>query len=108
MRWTKYLNAASVIAASVVHASTLTPPVIPLLVRNPYLSAWLGNARDNPWERWPIFWTGQEVHNLDYPRLSCWRALIRILFADWILGPSIGPFCKHGLSIVRQTSRFIE
>jgi hypothetical protein len=66
MRWTKYLNAASVIAASVVHASTLTPPVIPLLVRNPYLSAWLGNARDNPWERWPIFWTGQEVHNLDY------------------------------------------
>ncbi|PQE16000.1 glutaminase A protein [Rutstroemia sp. NJR-2017a WRK4] len=61
MRWTKYLNAASVIAASVVHASTLTPPVIPLLVRNPYLSAWLGNARDNPWERWPIFWTGQEI-----------------------------------------------
>jgi len=44
-----------------VHASTLTPPVIPLIVRNPYLSTWLGNARDKPWERWPIFWTGQEL-----------------------------------------------
>ena len=25
------------------------------------MSTWLGNARDVPWERWPIFWTGQEV-----------------------------------------------
>lgn len=47
--------------AAIVSASSLTPPVIPLLVRNPYLSTWLGNARDAPWESWPIFWTGQEL-----------------------------------------------
>lgn len=63
MRWTNYLQAASAIAATVAQASTLTPPVIPLIVRNPYLSAWLGHARENPWEHWPIFWTGQEVWN---------------------------------------------
>jgi hypothetical protein len=57
MRWTTYLAAA----ASVVEASTLTPPVLPLIVRNPYLSTWLGNAREAPWTRWPIFWTGQDV-----------------------------------------------
>ena len=45
-------------------ASTLTPPVLPLFVRNPYLSTWLQNARDEPWERWPMFWTGQEVRVL--------------------------------------------
>ncbi|KAF2744793.1 glutaminase A [Sporormia fimetaria CBS 119925] len=43
------------------HASTLHPPVLPLIVRNPYLSTWLGNARGNPWDKWPIFWTGGEV-----------------------------------------------
>jgi integral membrane sensor domain MASE1 len=59
MRWTTCLLSAA--AAVVIKASTLTPPVLPLFVRNPYLSTWLGNARGNPWERWPIFWTGQEV-----------------------------------------------
>ncbi|KHJ32921.1 putative glutaminase a [Erysiphe necator] len=44
-----------------IEASTLKPPVLPLIVRNPYLSAWLKNARGNPWENWPIFWTGQEI-----------------------------------------------
>src|SRR3981081_1610652 len=57
MRWTTYLAAA----ATVIEASTLTPPGLPLLVRNPYLSTWLANARDAPWTSWPIFWTGQEV-----------------------------------------------
>lgn len=60
MRWSKYLGAAAA-AVSAVEASTLTPPVVPLIVRNPYLSTWLGHARDLPWEHWPIFWTGQEV-----------------------------------------------
>ncbi len=41
--------------------STLTPPVLPLIVRNPYLSTWLQDAREAPWARWPMFWTGQEV-----------------------------------------------
>ncbi|EKD21070.1 uncharacterized protein L3040_000892 [Drepanopeziza brunnea f. sp. 'multigermtubi'] len=57
MRWTIYVLATG----AAVQASTLTPPVLPLTVRNPYLSTWLGNARGNPWDQWPIFWTGQEV-----------------------------------------------
>ncbi|KAI1319187.1 DUF1793-domain-containing protein [Xylariaceae sp. FL0255] len=47
-------------AASAV-ASTLTPPVLPLIVRNPYLSIWLPHARKEPWSEWPIFWTGSTV-----------------------------------------------
>lgn len=42
-------------------ASKLHPPVLPLIVRNPYLSTWLANAREEPWTKWPMFWTGQEV-----------------------------------------------
>lgn len=54
---------ASALLASlhVADASTLTPPVLPLIVRNPYLSTWLPNARDVPWKKWPMFYTGQEV-----------------------------------------------
>jgi hypothetical protein len=59
MRWPTYLVAAAVVVGT--DASSLHPPVIPLFVRNPYLSTWLGWARGNPWDRWPIFWTGQEV-----------------------------------------------
>ena len=54
-------TALSALLVGVTRASTLTPPVLPLIVRNPYFSTWLGNARDNPWEKWPIFWTGNEV-----------------------------------------------
>ncbi|KAH7309424.1 hypothetical protein B0I35DRAFT_489848 [Stachybotrys elegans] len=42
-------------------ASTLTPPVLPLIVRNPYLSTWLTDARQPPWEHWPMFWSGQQI-----------------------------------------------
>jgi hypothetical protein len=56
-----FLAGASALVASLADASTLTPPVLPLIVRNPYLSTWLGNARDVPWKKWPMFWTGQEV-----------------------------------------------
>ncbi|KAK6208752.1 glutaminase A [Colletotrichum tabaci] len=49
------------VVAVTAGASTLTPPVLPLIVRNPYLSTWLGNARDAPWEHWPYFWTGSSV-----------------------------------------------
>jgi hypothetical protein len=41
--------------------SVLQPPVLPLIVRNPYLSTWLPNARSVPWERWPMFYTGEEI-----------------------------------------------
>lgn len=61
-------------------ASKLTPPVLPLIVRNPYLSVWLGDARENPWHKWPMFWTGEEVSALPglildlagRTRLRCW------------------------------------
>ncbi|TVY57638.1 putative glutaminase [Lachnellula cervina] len=59
MRWATCLAGAAL--AVISEASTLTPPVIPLAVRTPYLSTWLGHARENPWDHWPIFWTGQEV-----------------------------------------------
>ncbi|KFY17183.1 hypothetical protein V492_00832, partial [Pseudogymnoascus sp. VKM F-4246] len=58
---TLLLAAASALTPALVHASTLTPPVLPLLVRNPYLSLWLGNARGDPWEQWPMFYTGAQV-----------------------------------------------
>ncbi|KAK7749859.1 hypothetical protein SLS53_000440 [Cytospora paraplurivora] len=47
-------------AATLATASTLTPPVLPLIVRNPYLSTWV-QSRNAPWEQWPIFWTGHSV-----------------------------------------------
>lgn len=52
-------------------ASSLTPPVLPLVVRNPYLSVWLANARQEPWQNWPIFWEGEEVHE-PAPEASFW------------------------------------
>lgn len=42
-------------------ASSLKPSVLPLIVRNPYLSTWLGNARGVPWDSWPIFWNGDTL-----------------------------------------------
>ncbi|CAE7013578.1 hypothetical protein P3342_003799 [Pyrenophora teres f. teres] len=53
--------AATALLASVVEASTLRPPVLPLIVRNPYLSTWLQSAREEPWTKWPMFWTGSEI-----------------------------------------------
>ena len=52
---------ATALQATVGIASSLTPPVLPLTVRNPYLSTWLGNAREVPWAKWPMFYTGEEV-----------------------------------------------
>ena len=51
------------VAIGLANASTLTPPVLPLIVRNPYLSTWLGNAREEPWSKWPMFYTGQSVRS---------------------------------------------
>ncbi|KAJ5625801.1 hypothetical protein N7510_002110 [Penicillium lagena] len=52
---------AAVGQAALSAASTLTPPVLPLIVRSPYLSTWLGDAREAPWSKWPMFYTGEEV-----------------------------------------------
>ncbi|TGJ84319.1 hypothetical protein E0Z10_g4452 [Xylaria hypoxylon] len=53
--------AIAALAAIFADASTLTPPVLPLIVRNPYLSIWLPHARDAPWKNWPMFWRGETV-----------------------------------------------
>jgi hypothetical protein len=61
MRWSLTLLAASLLHCTISAASNLNPSVLPLIVRNPYLSTWLGNARDVPWSKWPIFYTGEEI-----------------------------------------------
>ncbi|KAK3944176.1 hypothetical protein QBC46DRAFT_305961 [Diplogelasinospora grovesii] len=61
MRFNLLTLAFTLALAALASASTLTPPVLPLIVRNPYLSTWLGNARNAPWEDWPMFWTGAHV-----------------------------------------------
>ncbi|KAF2477075.1 DUF1793-domain-containing protein [Lindgomyces ingoldianus] len=61
MRLLGLVAASSALLAGAAGASTLKPPVLPLIVRNPYLSTWLGNAREEPWKKWPMFWTGSEV-----------------------------------------------
>lgn len=61
MKLSLALVAAAVSQAAVTTASSLTPPVLPLIVRNPYLSTWLGDAREAPWSRWPMFYTGEEI-----------------------------------------------
>jgi hypothetical protein len=57
------VSALTLVAAltSGIESFALTPPVLPLIVRNPYLSTWLANAREVPWEKWPMFYTGQEI-----------------------------------------------
>ncbi|KAF2635753.1 DUF1793-domain-containing protein [Massarina eburnea CBS 473.64] len=55
------IPAAAALLASVADASTLTPPVLPLIVRNPYLNTWLPSARDEPWKVWPQFWQGGDI-----------------------------------------------
>ncbi|PNS18729.1 hypothetical protein CAC42_5268 [Sphaceloma murrayae] len=64
MRLTQPVSAVVLATASLVTvcaASTLKPPVLPLIVRNPYLSTWLADAREAPWNHWPMFYTGQSV-----------------------------------------------
>ncbi|KAK4507392.1 hypothetical protein PRZ48_001127 [Zasmidium cellare] len=61
MRSGALIAAAASLLASLSAASTLTPPVLPLIVRNPYLSTWLADARDEPWSKWPMFYTGQSM-----------------------------------------------
>lgn len=62
MHWLVTAAAAgSALLSTSIEASVLTPPVLPLAVRTPYLSTWLGDAREAPWNKWPMFWTGEEV-----------------------------------------------
>ncbi|KAI1126802.1 DUF1793-domain-containing protein [Nemania abortiva] len=53
--------AIAALALAFADASVLNPPVLPLIVRNPYLSIWLPQARDAPWKNWPMFWRGETV-----------------------------------------------
>ncbi|KAI9751330.1 MAG: hypothetical protein M4579_006113 [Chaenotheca gracillima] len=61
MRSSILAAATSVVLAAFAGASVLTPPVLPLIVRNPYLTFWLADARSPPWERWPMFYEGQTI-----------------------------------------------
>ncbi|KAI4180125.1 MAG: hypothetical protein L6R41_007437 [Letrouitia leprolyta] len=61
MRWLAVAAAAGSALGLGAEASKLTPPVLPLIVRNPYLSTWLGDARQPPWHEWPMFWTGERI-----------------------------------------------
>ncbi|GAB7351239.1 hypothetical protein MBLNU459_g1666t3 [Dothideomycetes sp. NU459] len=61
MKVSALIGASAPLFWSACQASSLTPPVLPLIVRNPYLSTWLANARDVPWSKWPMFYTGQEI-----------------------------------------------
>ena len=61
MKLSLALVAAAVSQAAMTTASSLTPPVLPLIIRNPYLSTWLGDDREAPWSRWPMFYTGEEI-----------------------------------------------
>lgn len=65
-----WLATLATVLPSVIEASSLTPPVLPLIVRNPYLSTWLQSARDPPWQSWPMFWTGEHVGFSVLARLS--------------------------------------
>jgi hypothetical protein len=95
MRWT-LLKAALVALAIMSHASRLTPPVLPLIVRNPYLSSWLGNARGLPWETWPMFYTGQTVGLIDIYVNSGLRYLI-----DWAIYNRCCPWLTCCVSFAR-------
>jgi hypothetical protein len=61
MRWFSTVLTICLLPSIVLATSRLTPPVLPLIVRNPYLSTWLSDARDIPWEHWPIFYTGDHI-----------------------------------------------
>ncbi|EPS39524.1 hypothetical protein H072_6630 [Dactylellina haptotyla CBS 200.50] len=55
------LATALLFLPTAILSASLTPQIVPLIVRNPYLSLWLQNSRSDPWSRWPMFWTGQEI-----------------------------------------------
>lgn len=61
MRLVSACGALLALLPVLTESSRLTPPVLPLIVRNPYLSAWLPDARGKPWESWPMFWTGEHL-----------------------------------------------
>jgi hypothetical protein len=62
MKLLRFVVAAAAAGSAVVQAAVLSPPVLPLFVRNPYLSTWLGNARGKPWHQSTMFYTGEEVY----------------------------------------------
>ena len=79
MRLFVSLLAAGTVLLEIGQASKLTPPVVPLTVRTPYLSTWLGDARISPWNKWPMFWTGEEVRcNVVRSQGCCTDAMVLI------------------------------
>ena len=83
------IAAGSAALGFLAHASRLTPPVLPLAVRNPYLSTWLSDARDPPWTEWPMFWTGSRVCRSQSCGLLL-SVLTGLLGVDWLLRTGCG------------------
>ncbi|KAH8890031.1 DUF1793-domain-containing protein [Thozetella sp. PMI_491] len=84
------LGALSVLAGSIVKASTFTPlrpPSIPLAVASPYLSTWLND--DTLPGNWPQFWTGS---------ITGWQGFIAVdgTVYNWMGG-------APGAALVTQT-----
>jgi hypothetical protein len=95
------LVAGSALLASAADASSLQPPVLPLIVRNPYLSTWLQNAREEPWSKWPMFWTGSEVWRVE----NC-NTTDSDQHPDWLQRSCFGPWYQPGLSTFGPAPRF--
>ena len=121
LRMRNSLRSSALLAATFValfldplaNASRLTPPILPLIVRNPYLSTWLQDAREAPWSSWPMFWTGEEVQlmtTLQTIRATKWRVLAifteLIDYTDWLFGPCCCSIHWQRLSATRKTARF--
>ncbi|KZT72217.1 hypothetical protein DAEQUDRAFT_763324 [Daedalea quercina L-15889] len=59
--------------SQLVLAQSLTPAAIPLAVRSPYLSTWLGSTNGTDiTNAWPVFWSESNGH------VNGWAGLIRV------------------------------
>ncbi len=124
MRWKHSLSISAAVHLALAAASRLTPPVLPLIVRTPYLSTWLGDARNPPWSQWPMFYEGQGVClHVHMPRASTERlCCVSLLFfsvtlrigllslpipADWTLSSRLRPRHRKCPSALGQAPRLL-
>jgi hypothetical protein len=101
MHLINYVSAALLLVGTAT-ASTLTPPVLPLIVRNPYLSTWLADARDAPWKHWPMFWTGESVSVLRWLKLGEYTS--SHLSSDWIFDHGFGERYRPCVPVIGATT----
>ncbi|WP_078901245.1 glutaminase family protein [Actinacidiphila yeochonensis] len=81
----------------------LRPPSVPLVVRSPYLSTWVG--ADSPTGHWPTFWTG---------RITAFTGILRVDGTDFLFlgAPNVPDHplprgaVQHSLTITATRTRF--